>query len=585
MTRVQLKRLDRLVAKHGSAITRWPSRSGAEFAAEMHGVLRDLEALARELDSSSQDEAERKRTWELVSQARRDLAAAAGREHESSEDPLRRLRTMYDQAVGEGNVPPARRELLDGVMERLAAEVAAEGSSEGEIGLSRSRLSDLMRSMVHVIADPGEGGPPITPESRAGQVWSEIARLKLSLFQETNRPFIGNDEWRTGFDLLLRCSRAGTALYKSRDDDILVGRHEVEVLRPIARDARLFALRDHLMVCTPALPVSPVVHDPNAVFFAGGQRGRQLLSRLCAKRGLTLLGHSAPKDPAQTRWDHVRACNVAVFDMDGDLAPVCYDLGVALTRGKPVIVIASRGRKLPFDVDVEPVWLDGDAGDDERLGKALDSALYGLQRTREGSSVAMTLSQLRVAFDGHPDFRVQHLLKSLGEETVRDAVAARRAVESLLGAVGPKAPEMIFPAWPASYPDPANRRCFHVTPFGPDWANRTMEVVIAACRRARTEYVRGDRVLDPAILRSIWDNLCEATHIVVDLTGLNPNVALELGIARALGRNLLIVTQDASPEQYFPAIAKVRMHRYGANGDELRALDDAVSQFLEARAK
>ena len=583
MTRVQLKRRDRLAAKHRSAIARWPSRSGAEFAGEMRGVVRDLEALARELDSSSQDEAERKRTWELVSQARRDLAAAAGREHESGWDgPFGQLRAMYERAVGEGKVPPPRQELLDAVMERLAPEIAVDSSSESDPGLSRSRLSDLMRSMVHVIADPSEGGPPITPESRAGRVWREIARLKLSLFQETNRPFIGNDEWRMGFDLLLRCSSAGTALYKSRDDDIQVGRHEVEVLRPIARDARLFALRDHLMVCTPALPVSPVVHDPNAVFFAGAERGRQLLSRLCAERGLTLLGHSEPKDPALTRWDHLRACNVAVFDMDGDLASVCYDLGVALTRGKPMIVAAGRGRKLPFDVDVEPVWLDGDAGDSERLATALDSALYGWQRTREGSSVAVTLAHLCEAFRGHADFRVRRLLESLGAETARDAVAARRAVESLLGAVGPKTPEMIFPAWPASYPDPTNRRCFHVTPFGPDWANRTMEVVKAACRRARTEYVRGDRVLDPAILRSIWDNICTATHIVVDLTGLNPNVALELGIARALGRNLLIVTQDASPERYFPAIAKVRMHRYEAIDDHLKTLDDPVSQFLNA---
>jgi hypothetical protein len=43
----------------------------------------------------------------------------------------------------------------------------------------------------------------------------------------------------------------------------------------------------------------------------------------------------------------------------------------------------------------------------------------------------------------------------------------------------------------------------------------------------------------------------------------------------------LIVTQDAGIEAYFPAIAKVRMHRYRVDGDAgIRPLREALRDFL-----
>src|SRR5687767_12835584 len=115
------------------------------------------------------------------------------------------------------------------------------------------------------------------------------------------------------------------------------------------------------------------------------------------------------------------------------------------------------------------------------------------------------------------------------EGAARDATEARRSVEHLLAAAGPKAPVMIFPSWPMSYPDPIRRMCFHVMPFGPEWAGQIMNAVSRSCHAAKVEYVRGDQVLDPRIILSIWNSICTAMHIVVDIIGLNPNVALELG--------------------------------------------------------
>jgi hypothetical protein len=549
----------------------------------MQAVVRDLEGVARQADIASDDEVERARTWQLVEAARADLPGSRKEEHEFAE-PLRRLQEIYTQAVEEGKVPPARQDLLDGVLSALIPEVLNQGGSEADLRRSRSKLSDLMSRMVHTVADPCEGGPPLSTESRAGQVWSELARVKLALVRDVNDRRFAQEEFDIGKDLLVRVGGAGTALCKARDNEELVRQQERETLRRLALEIREFAVRDHLGVCKPALACPPVVRDPNAVFFAGSDRARQCAAQLCRKRGLFLLGQSESHDPAQARQDDLRTCNIAIFDLSDELAPVCYDLGVALALGRPVVVTARREVNLPFDVDIEPVRLDGSRDDEERLSIAIDHAMYGLQRSGKGSSVAATLEHLRQLFGAHADSRVVHTLKGITGETARDAVEARRQVEDLLRAFGADAPQVVLPAWPVSYPSEKRKRCFHVSPFGPEWAGTAMEVTEQASRSAGIEYVRGDRVPDPGIIRSIWENICTATHVVVDLTGLNPNVTLELGMTRVLGRNALLVTQDERPERYFPAVAKVRMHRYSVNSSAgLQQLRTALSEFLSGR--
>ena len=107
-----------------------------------------------------------------------------------------------------------------------------------------------------------------------------------------------------------------------------------------------------------------------------------------------------------------------------------------------------------------------------------------------------------------------------------------------------------------------------------------MKIAEQACNAAkpRVKYLCGDQVRESDIIRSIWDNLCQASHVLVDLTGLNANVALELGITHTLDRKILIVTQDSAVEKYFPAIGKTRMHRYSLSGEP--GLNSLLDRFL-----
>jgi hypothetical protein len=183
-------------------------------------------------------------------------------------------------------------------------------------------------------------------------------------------------------------------------------------------------------------------------------------------------------------------------------------------------------------------------------------------------------STLWSIFDSDPLSR-QFIADLIGQRIV-----LRRSGGIALGGAGPNAPQIIYPAWPGSYPQAHVRRLFHVTAFGPRWAEETMKIAEQACNAAkpRVKYLRGDQVLESDIIRSIWDNLCQASHVLVDLTGLNANVALELGITHTLGRRTLIVTQDSAVEKYFPAIGKTRMHRYSLSGEP--GLNSLLDRFL-----
>ena len=78
---------------------------------------------------------------------------------------------------------------------------------------------------------------------------------------------------------------------------------------------------------------------------------------------------------------------------------------------------------------------------------------------------------------------------------------------------------------------------------------------------------------EPNVIRSIWEEINRATHVLVDLTGFNANVALELGIAHTIGRPDLTVGQGNTVKRLFPTIAKRRFYPYkSAQSSELKAL-------------
>jgi hypothetical protein len=114
-----------------------------------------------------------------------------------------------------------------------------------------------------------------------------------------------------------------------------------------------------------------------------------------------------------------------------------------------------------------------------------------------------------------------------------------------------------------------------------EWAAPAEEVLRSACRSAGVEYAIGSGRIDPDIIGSIWDDLCRATHVVVDLTHLNPNAVFELAVAQVLGRPVLVISQDRRVHEHLPVLSRTRVHHYEP-GAGRGALTAVVERFLRS---
>lgn len=76
------------------------------------------------------------------------------------------------------------------------------------------------------------------------------------------------------------------------------------------------------------------------------------------------------------------------------------------------------------------------------------------------------------------------------------------------------------------------------------------------CKRA--DDIKSNR----AIIQDIWKSICEARVIISDLTGLNPNVMYELGVAHTLGKETIIINRKDEEIKFPFDLAHIRRIEY-----------------------
>lgn len=98
---------------------------------------------------------------------------------------------------------------------------------------------------------------------------------------------------------------------------------------------------------------------------------------------------------------------------------------------------------------------------------------------------------------------------------------------------------------PVTLSDDKRVSCFLVMPFHTDWSDRTTASLRLICKRLNIFALRGDDIFRPTdILDDIWSGLMQSDFVIADITGNNANVFYELGMAHALGKPVLILTQN-----------------------------------------
>lgn len=124
--------------------------------------------------------------------------------------------------------------------------------------------------------------------------------------------------------------------------------------------------------------------------------------------------------------------------------------------------------------------------------------------------------------------------------------------------------------------------CFVMMPFKDELAG-VLSAIDAALSIPGLDVVvhRADEVLGGGpIMTDVVRHLAEAELVIVDLTGANPNVFYELGIAHAVrcAESVLLITQSLKDVPF--DVKSYRCIEYTQQPDGLRRLQDTLAQFV-----
>lgn len=133
-----------------------------------------------------------------------------------------------------------------------------------------------------------------------------------------------------------------------------------------------------------------------------------------------------------------------------------------------------------------------------------------------------------------------------------------------------------------------NNSCFVVMPFHSLFESEYERVIRPAIEEAGLECVRGDEIYtEQAIVQDIWKSIRNARVIVAELSGRNPNVMYETGLAHAIGKPIIMVTREQQDVPF--DLRSLRYIYYDPNnpfwGDDLRVeLTKLLLNSLESPA-
>lgn len=90
-----------------------------------------------------------------------------------------------------------------------------------------------------------------------------------------------------------------------------------------------------------------------------------------------------------------------------------------------------------------------------------------------------------------------------------------------------------------------NDRCFVIMPYSETWSKGVEAVLKESCDAASFEFTIAKTMDGRFVARDIWQGITGSAVIVADLTGANANVTYEVGLADAVGREVVLICQDS----------------------------------------
>ncbi|MDP9383047.1 MAG: hypothetical protein M3Q29_23495 [Chloroflexota bacterium] len=123
-------------------------------------------------------------------------------------------------------------------------------------------------------------------------------------------------------------------------------------------------------------------------------------------------------------------------------------------------------------------------------------------------------------------------------------------------------------------------KAFVLSPFGGDFdaiyrdhIKKAVESIGVHCRRADDFYDNS------SIIEDIWRAINEAGIVISDLTGRNPNVFYETGIAHTLGKEVILLTQSSEDVPF--DVRHIRYIRYAYTPPGMTKLEEVIKETIQ----
>ena len=130
--------------------------------------------------------------------------------------------------------------------------------------------------------------------------------------------------------------------------------------------------------------------------------------------------------------------------------------------------------------------------------------------------------------------------------------------------------------------------CFIIMPFT-DKLNPIYESIIKpVIKDLKLECLRADEIFtSKPIIEDIWDNVKKARFLIADLTERNPNVFYELGLAHALNKEVILLTQDINDVPFDLRHFRIIVYQDSISGaDKLKStLKDFINEQINGKKK
>lgn len=85
---------------------------------------------------------------------------------------------------------------------------------------------------------------------------------------------------------------------------------------------------------------------------------------------------------------------------------------------------------------------------------------------------------------------------------------------------------------------------FLIMPFEEAWSDDVAAIVREVLATVGIAVVRADEMHGENVMEDVWTAILSSQYVVADVTGRNPNVYYELGIAHTLGKKVILLTQN-----------------------------------------